>query len=107
MKTGSNIYRLFMDRFKSIATQEQNSVQELVRYIHLNPVRAGICKDLAELEKYPWCGHGGLAGHNKIAAKEYRAPLQIVAEYLGVGRTGASALSRQGRNIAKRMKVII
>jgi hypothetical protein len=42
-----------------------------------------------------------------IAAKEYRAPLQIVAEYLGVGRTGASALSRQGRDIAKRMKVII
>jgi hypothetical protein len=31
-----------------------------------------------------------------IAAKEYRALLHAVAEYLGVGRTAASSLSRQG-----------
>jgi Transposase IS200 like. len=53
---------LFMDRFKSIATQDQNYVEELVRYVHLNPVRAGICKDLKGLEKYRWCGHGALLG---------------------------------------------
>lgn len=33
-----------MDRFKSIATLYY--VQELVRYVHLNPVRAGICKSM-------------------------------------------------------------
>ena len=29
---------LFQDRYKSIATQDQNYIEELVRYIHLNPV---------------------------------------------------------------------
>jgi putative transposase len=58
---------LFMDRFKSIATQDQNYVQELVRYVHLNPVRAGTCKNLEKLEKYPWCGHSALMGvHRRI-----------------------------------------
>ena len=37
---------LFRDRYKSILTQDQNYIEELVRYVHLNPVRAGICKDL-------------------------------------------------------------
>jgi REP element-mobilizing transposase RayT len=53
---------LFMDRFKSIATQDQNYVQELVRYVHLNPVRACICKTLTELNTYPWSGHSALVG---------------------------------------------
>ena len=42
-----------------------------------------------------------------IAAKEYRAPLHAVAGYLGVGRTAASALSRQGRDSVKRKKIVI
>jgi REP element-mobilizing transposase RayT len=55
---------LFMDRFKSIVTQDQNYIQELVRYVHLNPVRAGTCKTLRELDRYPWTGHPGLMGRN-------------------------------------------
>lgn len=51
---------LFMDRFKSIATQDQHYVEELIRYVHLNALRAGICKDLDALEKYPWSGHCAL-----------------------------------------------
>jgi hypothetical protein len=51
-----------MDRFKSIATQDQNYIQELVRYVHLNPLRAGICKTLDELNAYPWSGHAALGG---------------------------------------------
>lgn len=31
---------------------------ELVRYIHLNPLRVGLARDLRELESYPYCGHG-------------------------------------------------
>jgi hypothetical protein len=42
-----------------------------------------------------------------IAAKEYRAPLHVVAEYLGIGRTAVSALSRQGRDIVKRKEFVI
>jgi putative transposase len=48
---------LFMDRFKSIVTQDQNYLMELIRYVHLNPVRAGICKNITELKEYRWSGH--------------------------------------------------
>ncbi len=53
---------LFQDRFKSVVTQDQGYVERLIRYIHLNPVRAGICRNLDELRRYPWCGHGALMG---------------------------------------------
>jgi putative transposase len=51
---------LFMDRFKSIVTQDQNYIEELIRYVHLNPIRAGICKDIKELHGYRWSGHRNL-----------------------------------------------
>jgi DNA-binding phage protein len=35
---------------------------ELVRYIHLNPLRVGLARDLRELERYPYCGHGAILG---------------------------------------------
>ena len=53
---------LFQDRYKSIVCQDQNYLQELVRYVHLNPVRGGICKTVASLKKYKWCGHSVLMG---------------------------------------------
>jgi hypothetical protein len=56
---------LFRDRYKSIVTQDQNYIGELVRYVHLNPVRAGICKDLKSLDAYAWSGHRALIGLSK------------------------------------------
>jgi len=35
---------------------------ELIRYIHLNPLRARLVKDLKELDKYPWTGHSAILG---------------------------------------------
>ena len=61
---------LFQDRFKSIATQDQNYVEEMVRYIHLNPFRAGFCSTIRELERYPWSGHGALTGIKKYSFQE-------------------------------------
>jgi REP element-mobilizing transposase RayT len=49
--------QLFQNRYKSVLCQEEIYLKELVRYIHLNPLRAGIVSDLKELDKYPWCGH--------------------------------------------------
>jgi REP element-mobilizing transposase RayT len=52
--------QLFQNRYKSILCQEDIYLKELVRYIHLNPLRAGVVKSLNELDKYTWCGHGTL-----------------------------------------------
>ena len=49
---------------------------ELLRYIHLNPIRARQVKDLEELDHYPWSGHGVILGHQEdplIPAKENQA----------------------------------
>jgi REP element-mobilizing transposase RayT len=56
---------LFQNRYKSILCQEDLYLLELVRYIHLNPLRAGIVKGLKELDRYPYCGHSVLMGKNK------------------------------------------
>ncbi len=48
---------LFQDRFKSITTQDQYYVKEIIRYVHLNPLRAGICDSLEVLDAYPWSSH--------------------------------------------------
>ena len=48
---------LFQNRYKSILCQEDAYLLELVRYIHLNPLRAGIVKSLSELEKHLYCGY--------------------------------------------------
>lgn len=57
---------LFQNRFKSIVCQEEIYFQELVRYIHLNPLRAGLVQDLKQLEEYKWSGHGVLMGKWKF-----------------------------------------
>lgn len=54
--------QLFQNRYKSIVCQEDAYLKELVRYIHLNPVRAGIVENLKELNGYPYCGHSALMG---------------------------------------------
>ena len=54
--------QLFQNRYKSIICQEDAYFKELVRYIHLNPVRAKMVPDLAALKRYAYCGHGALSG---------------------------------------------
>ncbi len=56
---------LLQNRYKSIVCQEETYLQELVRYIHLNPLRAGVVPDLAALNSYPFCGHSALTGRRK------------------------------------------
>jgi putative transposase len=48
---------LFQNRYKSILCQEDVYLLELVRYIHLNPLRANIVTTYKELQEYPYCGH--------------------------------------------------
>ncbi len=53
---------LFQNRYKSILCQEECYLLELVRYIHLNPLRAKLVADLDQLDQYPFCGHGVIIG---------------------------------------------
>ena len=56
---------LFQNRYKSVICEEDPYFLELIRYIHLNPLRAKLVQDLKELDKYPWSGHSAILGRRK------------------------------------------
>jgi hypothetical protein len=56
---------LFQNRYKSVVCEEDPYLLELIRYIHLNPLRANLVKDLKELDKYRWTGHSAILGRRK------------------------------------------
>jgi len=56
---------LFQNRYKSIVCQEDVYLKELVRYIHLNLLRANLVKDMKALNRNPWSGHSALTGKIK------------------------------------------
>lgn len=61
---------LFQNRYKSIVCDHDAYLLELIRYIHLNPVRAGVVADLECLASYRWCGHGELLGTSPVTLLE-------------------------------------
>ena len=88
--------QLFQNRYKSILCQEDPYLKELVRYIHLNPLRAGLVEDMKALEKYPWCGHSVLMNKNKqpwqnvayvygLFSKQKRQARQLYRAFVGKG----------------------
>ena len=48
---------LFQNRYTSIICEEDVYFTELIRYIHLNPLRAKVVKTLEELDSYRWGSH--------------------------------------------------
>ena len=45
---------LFQGRYRAILCDKDSYLLELVRYLHLNPVRAGLAEDATQ---YPWSSH--------------------------------------------------
>lgn len=67
---------LFQNRYKSIVCEEEPYLLELVRYIHLNPLRAGLVKTLDELDHYLWAGHAVLLGNRRFSGQETTSVLE-------------------------------
>jgi len=57
---------LFQNRYKSIVCEEDPYLLELVRYIHLNPLRAGLVEGMDGLDRYEWSGHSVLMGNYEL-----------------------------------------
>lgn len=58
---------LFQNRYRSILVQEESYFMELVRYIHLNPLRSGILNSRDEINRYIWSGHAGIINKGMFA----------------------------------------
>ncbi|OPL17832.1 MAG: hypothetical protein AVO35_08105 [Candidatus Aegiribacteria sp. MLS_C] len=53
---------VFQSRFRSILVQEELYFVRLLRYIHRNPLEAGLVHGPESLAQYRWCGHGAILG---------------------------------------------
>ena len=73
---------LFQNRYKSIICEDDPYLLELTRYIHLNPVRAGIVGGVEELNNYRWAGHSAIMGNMERTWQE----IDTVLGYFGRGR---------------------
>jgi REP element-mobilizing transposase RayT len=95
---------LFENRYKSILCDEDNYLLALIRYIHLNPIRAEMVKTLEELDCYSWSGHSAVIGKkecpwmdtdyvllqfNDTKRKARNAYRRFVQEGVGMGRQPA------------------
>jgi len=77
---------LFQNRYRSILCEEEPYFLELVRYIHLNPLRGGIVRTLDELDLYPYSGHATLVGTSVRPWQSSAAVLSRFGEALGQAR---------------------
>lgn len=68
---------LFQNRYKSIVCEEDVYLLELIRYVHLNPLRAGLVQDMAELDAYPWCGHAEVMGNRPSGGLDVESVLAL------------------------------
>ena len=92
---------LFQNRYKSILVEEEPYFLELVRYIHLNPLRMGLAADLGELARYPYTGHAALLGTTPPPWQDAGAVLGRFGGHPGTARaryrTFVEAGASQGR----------
>jgi REP element-mobilizing transposase RayT len=77
---------LFQNRYKSILCQEEPYLLELMRYIHLNPIRASIVSSISELDQYPYCGHGTLMGSYNHDWQDTKGVLRLFSDKIHIAR---------------------
>ncbi len=98
--------QLFQNRYKSIICQEDAYLKELVRYIHLNPVRAKMVADLPALKRYDFCGHGVLMGKKSCAWQDDRYVLACFADTQTLARRRYSAYVKAGLDQGRRPELV-
>lgn len=93
---------LFQNRYKSILCQEDAYLLELVRYIHLNPLRAKVVPDLKALDIYPYCGNSALIGKAKCDWQNTDKVLSLFSERSGTARRAYRRFLNNGIEQGKR-----
>ncbi|MFP4087174.1 MAG: transposase [Desulfobacteraceae bacterium] len=97
---------LFQNRYKSILCQEEPYLLELVRYIHLNPLRGGIVGLLEKLDRFEFCGHGVLMGNRKNDWQDVDTVLSRFGAKVHAGRRGYRHFLMEGIAAGKRDDLI-
>lgn len=93
---------LFQNRYKSILCQADTYLLELVRYIHLNPLRAGLVTDMQVLNTYPYSGHSTVMGKSQRPWQNTQHILKRFSDQQGLARRRYRAFVEKGVAVGKR-----
>jgi hypothetical protein len=94
--------QLFQNRYKSVLCQEDPYLLELVRYIHLNPLRAGIVSDLRKLDRHPYCGHSMLMDKRKNNWQDTEYVLKLFNRKYSIARKRYREYVKKGIDAGRR-----
>lgn len=97
---------LFQNRYKSILCQEDAYLLELVRYIHLNPLRANLVSDLNALDFYAFCGHGVLMGKFQNNWQDARYVLKQFGSRTAQARKRYAEYLQKGIGLGRRPQLV-
>ena len=97
---------LFQNRYKSILCQEDAYLLELVRYIHLNPLRARLVRDMTALDKYSFSGHRVIIGRHSNDWQDTSSVLRLFCERVTEARSQYRAYVEKGIVIGRREDLI-
>ena len=97
---------LFQNRFKSIVCQEDRYFKELVRYIHLNPLRSGLVRGLGALAVYPYAGHSALAGKLGRAWQDVDRVLSLFGRHPSNARRAYRKFVAAGMSMGRKPELV-
>jgi putative transposase len=102
---------LFQNRYKSIVCQKDQYLLQLVKYIHLNPLKAKIVPSLRDLDEYEFTGHKALLGKTTHPWQETAEVLKYFSSdaleyrrFIEDGILGSCEFSLDGGGIFKSIK---
>ena len=98
--------QLFQNRYKSIICQEDIYLRELVRYIHLNPLRAKVVPDILHLNKDPYSGHSVLMGGVKRQWQDKGYVLSYFGRKTGEARRRYLSYVKEGVDQGRRPELV-
>ncbi len=98
--------QLLHHRYKSIVCQEDVYLKELVRYIHLNPLRAGVIPTIEDLNMHPYCGHGAIMGLQERAWQEVDYVLGYFGRTITEGRCAYLCYMQEGLHQGRRDELV-
>lgn len=92
---------LFQDRFKSEPVDSEQYFFTVLRYIHQNPTKAGLCK---RVEDYRYSSYSEYINVNKIVDTDYVLKLATIEEFIGLNNeTVANSCMDVSEKVIKRV----
>jgi hypothetical protein len=97
---------LFQNRYKSILCQQDPYLLELVRYIHLNPLRAKLVSDYGGLKGFRYGGHSVLMGKCRNDWQDTEYILSLFGQKVSEARRSYNAFVKKGVSDGRKPELV-